>query len=280
MNRLLLQRTLEDFLAEDIGAGDITTDVIFTGNEQGEARFIAKESFVAAGMQAVAAQVFTTQNRAVTVTDTVADGTRVGCGDLLLVAKGAVADLLQAERVALNLVQRLSGIATLTAAFVAAVAPLPVKIVDTRKTTPGLRILEKYAVRAGGGHNHRFSLADGILIKDNHIAACGSITAAVARAKSLAPHTLKIEVEAESIDQVRECLACGVDVILLDNMNPAQLREAVAIAKGKALLEASGGVKLNNVRTIAESGVDLISIGALTHSAPAVDISMRLTPAG
>ncbi len=279
MDRLQLQRTLEGFLAEDIGTGDITTAVIFTGAETGEARFIAKEPFVAAGLETVAAQVFTTQNPAVTITDTAADGTRVKNGDILLVAKGPVADLLQAERVALNLAQRLSGIATLTADFVAAVAPLPVKIVDTRKTTPGLRTLEKYAVRAGGGHNHRFNLADGVLIKDNHIAACGSISAAVARARSLAPHTLKIEVEAESIDQVRECLACGVDIILLDNMNPAQLREAVAIAKGKALLEASGGVKLGNVRAIAESGVDLISIGALTHSAPAVDISMRLTPA-
>ena len=277
MDRLQLVRTLEGFLAEDIGAGDITTATIFTDKELGEAHFIAKESFVAAGMLSVAAQVFTIQNPAIAVTETATDTDRVAVGDILLIAKGPVADLLQAERVALNLVQRLSGIATLTACFVAAVNPLPVKIVDTRKTTPGLRVLEKYAVRVGGGHNHRFNLADGVLIKDNHIAACGSITEAVARARHQAPHTLKIEVEAENIEQVRECLACGVEVILLDNMSPAQLRDAVAIAKGKALLEASGGVNLSNVREIAESGIDLISIGALTHSAPAVDISMRLT---
>lgn len=277
MDQLQLRRTLEGFLAEDIGAGDITTATIFTDGQTGEARFIAKESFVAAGMNTIAAQVFTIQNPAIAITETATDGTRIDIGDLLLVARGPVADLLRAERVALNLVQRLSGIATLTDRFVAAVSPLPVKIVDTRKTTPGLRILEKYAVRVGGGHNHRFNLADGVLIKDNHIAACGSIKEAVNRARSQAPHTLKIEVEAENLEQVQECLACGVEVILLDNMSPLQLREAVGIAKGKALLEASGGVCLDNVRGIAESGIDIISIGALTHSAPAVDISMRLT---
>ncbi|MDH3359468.1 MAG: carboxylating nicotinate-nucleotide diphosphorylase, partial [Desulfobulbaceae bacterium] len=239
--------------------------------------FIAKEPFIAAGIRAVAAEVFVTQNPAITITNTADDGANISIGDVILVAQGPVVDLLQAERVALNLVQRLSGIATLTNRFAAAVSPLPVKIVDTRKTTPGLRVLEKYAVRVGGGHNHRFNLADGVLIKDNHIAACGSIKAAVERAREQAPHTLKIEVEAENITQVEECLACGVDIIMLDNMNPEQLREAVKIAKGKALLEASGGVNLDNVRQIAETGIDIISIGALTHSAPAVDISMRLT---
>ena len=277
MDQLQLKRTLEGFLAEDIGAGDITTATIFNNEQMGEARFIAKESFIAAGMKSVAALVFTTQNPAITITNTASDGTHISVGDVILIARGPVADLLQAERVALNLVQRLSGITTLTNRFVAAVSSLPVKIVDTRKTTPGLRVLEKYAVRTGGGHNHRFNLADGILIKDNHIAACGSIEAAVNRARNHAPHTLKIEVEAENIAQVEECLACGVDVIMLDNMGPEQLHDAVKIAKGKALLEASGGVNLGNVRQIAESGIDIISIGALTHSAPAVDISMQLS---
>lgn len=277
MDQLQLQRALEGFLAEDIGVGDITTATIFPDNQSGEARFIAKESFVAVGMESVAAKVFRLLNPAVEIIETAADGARINIGDCIFVASGPVTDLLQAERVALNLVQRLSGIATLTNRFVAAVAPLPVKIVDTRKTTPGLRVLEKYAVRVGGGRNHRFNLADGVLIKDNHIAACGSIKEAVNRARMAAPHTLKIEVEAENLDQVRECLACDVDIIMLDNMPPTQLREAVAIAKGKALLEASGGVTLDNVREIAASGIDIISIGALTHSAPAVDISMRLT---
>ncbi len=280
MDDLQLRRAIEGFLAEDIGSGDITTSAIFTADQQGEAVFIAKETFVAAGLATVAAKVFITRNPAITVRDTMADGATAVPGDILLRADGPVCDLLQAERVALNLAQRLCGIATHTAKFVAAVAPLPVRIVDTRKTTPGLRGLEKYAVRVGGGHNHRFNLADGILIKDNHIAACGSITAAVHRARRHAPHTLKVEVEAETLDQVRECLACGVEIILLDNMTPARIAEAVALAGGRALLEASGGVTLANVREIAATGVDIISSGALTHSAPAVDISMRLAVGG
>jgi nicotinate-nucleotide pyrophosphorylase (carboxylating) len=156
------------------------------------------------------------------------------------------------------------------------VKPLPVRILDTRKTTPGLRMLEKYAVRIGGGHNHRFNLADGVLIKDNHIQACGSIKNAVARMRERIPHTMKIEVEASSMEEVRECLSCAVDIIMLDNMDPAMMREAVKIAGGRALLEASGGINLDNVRQVADTGVDYISVGALTHSAPACDISMRL----
>ncbi|MDH5297406.1 MAG: carboxylating nicotinate-nucleotide diphosphorylase [Desulfobulbaceae bacterium] len=280
MDNIHLRQAIQRFLREDIGSGDITTEAIFAADQEGEALFVAKESFVAAGLEQVAAQVFLTRNPAIAVSDMVADGTRVVPGTTLLKIHGPVADLLQAERVALNLAQRLCGIATHTSRFVEAVMPLPVRIVDTRKTTPGLRVLEKYAVRVGGGHNHRFNLADGVLIKDNHIAACGSITAAVERVRSRAPHTLKIEVEAENLPQVRECLDCGVEIILLDNMTPSQLKAAVAIAKGRALLEASGGVNLSNVRAIAETGVDLISIGALTHSAPAVDISMRWVVSG
>jgi len=188
--------------------------------------------------------------------------------------RGPVVDLLKAERVALNLLQRLSGIATLTARFVELVKGQRARITDTRKTTPGLRLLEKYAVMAGGGSNHRFNLADGVLIKDNHIAACGSITEAVARVRAKVPHTIRIEVETEDIDQVRECLACRVDIIMLDNMGIKAMQEAVACIDGRALVEASGGVNLATVAAIAATGVDIISIGALTHSAPACDIGM------
>ena len=175
---------------------------------------------------------------------------------------------------ALNLVQRLCGIATLTAAFADQVAGTKARIVDTRKTTPGLRLLEKYAVRASGGHNHRYSLSDGVLIKDNHIAACGSITEAVRRVRSRVPHTINVEVETDTLAQVEECLACGVGVIMLDNMDLVTMRRAVELIDGRALVEASGGVNLQTVRGIAETGVDIISVGALTHSAKACDIGM------
>ena len=269
-------RQLQQFLEEDIGLGDITTDSVFSPQQEGQAVFVAKEEFMAAGLDEIAPLVFTTRNPGIVCTTLKKDGETARPGEQIFSARGPVRDLLSAERVALNLVQRLSGIATLTAAFVHEVEGLPVRIIDTRKTTPGLRAFEKYAVRVGGGHNHRFSLADGILLKDNHIAAAGSITQAVRTLRDKAPHTLKIEVETENLDQVAECLACGVEIIMLDNMAPALMRLAVALISGRALVEASGGVKLSNVREIAETGVDLISVGALTHSARAMDISMRL----
>ncbi|MDG4476761.1 carboxylating nicotinate-nucleotide diphosphorylase [Thiovibrio frasassiensis] len=272
-----LARQLQQFLEEDIGLGDITTDSVFPPEQQGQAVFVAKEDFVAAGLDEVAPLVFATRNPRIVCTARQKDGDRVLAGAEIFSAQGPVRDLLSAERLALNLVQRMSGIATLTSAFVQQVEGLPVRILDTRKTTPGLRALEKYAVRVGGGHNHRFSLADGILLKDNHIAACGSITKAVQTLRDKAPHTLKIEVETENLAQVEECLACGVEIIMLDNMAPALMRQAVALIGGRALVEASGGVNLTNVREIAETGVDLISVGALTHSARAMDISMRLS---
>lgn len=271
-----LKKAIARFLHEDIGSGDLTSEAILPPDQTGTAEFVAKGSFVVCGMESVAPLVFTTQNPAINITQASKDKTLAAPGDILFAAKGPVLDLLQAERVALNLVQRLCGIATLTAQFVARVKPLPVRILDTRKTTPGLRLLEKYAVRTGGGHNHRFNLADGILIKDNHIQACGSIKNAVARMRESIPHTMKIEVEASSMEQVRECVSCSVDIIMLDNMTPAMMREAVKVAGGRAFLEASGGITLENVREVAETGVDYISIGALTHSAPACDISMRL----
>jgi nicotinate-nucleotide pyrophosphorylase (carboxylating) len=276
MDANALKKAIEKFLHEDIGSGDITSEAIISPEQDGTAEFVAKGAFVVCGMASVAPAVFTAQNPAITVTYAEKDGAAASPGDILLRAEGPVLDLLKAERVALNLVQRLSGIATLTARFVETVKPLPVKIIDTRKTTPGLRMLEKYAVRAGGGHNHRFNLSDGVLIKDNHIEASGSIGKAVSLVRGTIPHTMKIEVEASSMEQVRECLASSVDIIMLDNMDPAVMREAVKLTGGRALLEASGGVTLDNVRQVAETGVEYISIGALTHSAPACDISMRL----
>jgi len=232
------------------------------------------QAFVVAGASTVAAEVFAVQNSAIVTAGAVVDGCRVSPGQVLLTVSGPVVDLLKAERVALNLLQRLSGIATLTAAYVDVVRGYPVRITDTRKTTPGLRIFEKYAVRVGGGSNHRFNLTDGVLIKDNHIAACGSITEAVARVRQTTPHTIRIEVETDTLEQVEECLHNRVDIIMLDNMSPELMREAVRLINRRALVEASGGVNLETVAAIAACGVDIISIGALTHSARACDIGM------
>ncbi|MFP3982414.1 MAG: carboxylating nicotinate-nucleotide diphosphorylase [Desulfurivibrionaceae bacterium] len=276
MDILDLKRRLENFLIEDIGNGDITSEAIFSRDQQASAQFVARESFIAAGLESIMVQLFLLCNQDMEGRG-VKDGTRVEPGDVIFTVQGPVIDLLRAERVGLNLAQRLSGIATHTNSFVRRVEDLPVKIVDTRKTTPGLRGLEKYAVRVGGGGNHRFNLTDGILIKDNHITACGSISRAVQLLREKAPHTFKVEVEAESLDQVSECLEAGVDIIMLDNMDIPNMEKAVELTAGKALLEASGGVTLDNVRAIAETGVDLISVGGLTHSAPNCDISMRIT---
>ena len=275
----ILKKVIKRFLQEDIGSGDLTSEATIKQEQSGTAEFLAKGSFIVCGIETVAPLVFTTQNPAIGIIEACKDKTKASPGDVLLIAKGPVLDLLKAERVALNLVQRLCGIATFTAMFVEKVKPLPVRILDTRKTTPGMRMLEKYAVRTGGGYNHRFNLADGVLIKDNHIQACGSITNAVTRMREKVPHTMKIEVEASSMEEVRECLNCTVDIIMLDNMTIDQMREAVKLAGGRALLEASGGISLDNVREVADTGVDYISIGALTHSAPACDISMRLKSA-
>ena len=274
MDKAALHSLIRAFLAEDIGHGDLTSESIFGKDEVGRARIVARESFVVAGCEPVAAEVFWVQNPAIVVKGLVAEGVRVHAEDVLCTVSGPVLDLLKAERVALNLLQRLSGIATLTARFVERVKSHPVRITDTRKTTPGLRMLEKYAVQVGGGYNHRFNLSDGILVKDNHIAACGSITGAVSLLRRKIPHTLRIEVETDSLAQVRECLACGVDVILLDNMDVAMMQEAVALIDHRAMVEASGGITLESVLDVARCGVDIVSIGALTHSAPSCDIGM------
>ncbi|MGW8194620.1 MAG: carboxylating nicotinate-nucleotide diphosphorylase [Desulforhopalus sp.] len=277
MDRNLVRSMIRDFLREDVGRGDLTSESIFLAEEMGSARLVARESFLAAGVESVAAEVFKVQNPRIITVDAVADGTWTSTDMALLTVSGPVIDLLKAERVALNLLQRLCGIATLTAQFVEKVKVYAVRITDTRKTTPGLRLLEKYAVRCGGGTNHRYNLTDGVLIKDNHIAACGSIEDAVARVRQQIPHTIKIEVETENLEQVEECLQCGVDIIMLDNMSPEMMVDAVRLINGRALVEASGGVNLDTVESIAMSGVDIISIGALTHSVSSCDIGMDWT---
>lgn len=273
MDSFILDRQLQKFLKEDLEHGDITTDAIFT-DETALVQAVARQPLVACGMEKVAARVFCLLGGILEFGQFAADGSKMGKGEVLFTVRGPVRNLLRGERVALNLIQRLCGIATMTAEFVNRVQGLDVKIVDTRKTTPGLRMLEKYAVRCGGGHNHRFSLGDGVLVKDNHIAACGSIIQAVRRLRAVVPHTLKIEVECDTMAQVEECLSANVEIIMLDNMDTDTMTEAVRLIGGQAVVEASGGVNLDSVRRIAETGVDIISIGALTHSAPAIDIGL------
>lgn len=267
---------IENALSEDIGPGDITTEALVLPGVKGKAEIIAKESLVLAGIDVVE-KVFRRVNPDISFSAKHADGEELSPGNVIAAVSGQLASLLTAERVALNLLQRLSGIATLTREYVKKIEGTKAAILDTRKTTPGLRALEKYAVRVGGGKNHRFGLFDGVLIKDNHIAAVGSIKGAVKKVRKAAPHTLKIEVETENLEQVKEALAAGADIIMLDNMDINTMKEAVKLIKGWALVEASGGINLNNVRQAAETGVDFISIGAITHSARAMDISLEVT---
>lgn len=271
-----VDRLIRTALEEDIGPGDVTTAATIAPGTGARAQLVAKEEFVLAGI-GVARRVFELLDAQIAFEGLIEDGRTVKRGNVLAWLKGDAASLLQGERVALNLLQRLSGVATLTAAFVKATAGTGAKIVDTRKTTPGLRALEKYAVRVGGGGNHRMALYDGVLIKENHIAAAGGIATAVARARKHAPHTLKVEVEVRDLNEVGEALAAGADILLLDNMNLVQLQDAVKLVAGRALTEASGGVSLDTVQAIAETGVDLISVGALTHSYRSVDISMMFS---
>ena len=270
-----IDKIIENALAEDIHTGDITTLAVVRESRQAHAILKAKEEMVLAGID-VAARVFHVLDPAIVFTPRYADGDRLAPGDVIAELEGTASPLLQGERVALNLLQRMCGIATITARYVEAVRGTRARVVDTRKTTPGLRILEKYAVRIGGGTNHRTGLYDGVLIKENHITAAGGLTEAVSRAKSYIPHTIKVEVETENLSQVAEAVAAGADIIMLDNMDTTAMREAVALIDGRALVEASGGVNLQSIRSIAETGVDIISVGALTHSARAMDISMLL----
>jgi nicotinate-nucleotide pyrophosphorylase (carboxylating) len=260
-------------LAEDVGHGDVTTLATVMEDTPGRAVLLAKARGVLAGM-AVVVEVFRQVDPGVQVRPLLEDGATLDPGVRIADLEGPAQALLTGERVALNFLQHLSGIATRAARFVQLVQGTGACIVDTRKTVPGLRLLAKYAVRMGGGQNHRFGLYDGLLIKDNHIRAAGGIRAAVGRARQNAPHLLRVEVETETLEQVREALDAGADILLLDNMDLATLRQAVSLCKGRALTEASGGVDEQTVRSIAEAGTDLISVGALTHSVTALDISL------
>jgi nicotinate-nucleotide pyrophosphorylase (carboxylating) len=274
--RQLLVRVIRMALEEDIGAGDITTGAALTGDETGIARATAKTELVGAGID-VFGDVFLTLDPSLGFSARRRDGDKVGEGELLAEISGRLSSILAAERVALNLFQRMSGIATTTRRYVDAIDGTRAKILDTRKTAPGLRMLDKHAVRVGGGHNHRFALYDGVLIKDNHIAAAGGIGPAVKRVRERVPHTLKIEVEVKSGAELEEALDAGADVVMLDNMSITDMAGAVAWVAGRIPLEASGNMTLARIKEVAETGVDLISVGALTHSVAAADISLNVT---
>lgn len=267
-------------LDEDGAYDDVTTRLLVSGEQWGRGVFVAKDDGVVCGLP-VAAAAMTALDDEVSFDTLVEEGQRVSPGAELAEVEGPLATILAAERVALNFLQRMSGVATATRSFVEAVQGTKAAILDTRKTTPGLRVLERYAVRCGGGRNHRYNLSTAILIKDNHIAAAkqrglGDVEEIVLLAKRDAPHTMRIEVEVTNMEDLRDALKAGADVILLDNMDVAQIREAVAVVGGRALVEASGGVTIDSVRAIAEAGVDYISVGRLTHSAPAMDISLEV----
>jgi len=270
-----VKKIIRRALAEDIGPSDVTSAWVLPDGLRLRGKVIAKAPGIVTGLE-VARMVFLTVDDNVHFQSLVTDGSVVSCGDVLASVDGPGKSILSAERVALNFLQRMSGIATLTRRYVEAVRGTKAVILDTRKTMPGLRILDKMAVRLGGGQNHRFGLYDMVLIKDNHIAAAGSITAAVQRVRSYNRARLPVEVEIKNLDELREALALGVDRILLDNMDLEQMRQAVVLNAGRAMLEASGGVTLDNVAAIAATGVDYISVGALTHSAPALDISLEV----
>jgi nicotinate-nucleotide pyrophosphorylase (carboxylating) len=268
-------RIIKNALAEDIGKGDITTAAIIRGNKMGQAQVIAKDDFIVAGID-VFQKTFLFLDDRIEFKALIADGERVKKGETIAKLTGPLVSILQAERVALNLFQRMCGIATLTGKFVDAVHGTKAKILDTRKTIPGLRLLDKMAVKIGGGFNHRMGLYDGVLIKDNHIAAAGGIPAAVTAQKKNLAKKLKIEVETKNLREVEEALNSGVDIIMLDNMSVDEMTKAVALVRGRAFLEASGNVSLQNIARIAVTGVDFISVGEITHSVKAADIALKL----
>ena len=269
-----LDRIILNALDEDVGTGDITTESTIPEDRVAHGLYKAKESGVLCGI-GVAKRVFELIDPTIEFSAFKKDGDRIEKGEIIAEVRGKATNVLTGERTGLNLMQRMSGIATRTAEAVKQVEGTKAKICDTRKTTPGLRVIEKYAVKVGGGTNHRFNLADGILIKDNHIVAAGSITAAVRAARANAPHTLKIEVEVETFDELNEALEAGADIIMLDNMSCEDMTKAVQIVAGRALTEASGNMGDRNLAEVAACGVDLISIGALTHSVRALDISLK-----
>lgn len=276
MNQLKLQKLLEAFFIEDIGEHDVTTDAIFPQEQQGEIVFLAKDNGVFCGEEIIQAG-FQVLNPATEVRMLIHDGDRMEVGQKLATVKGKIRDLLKGERVILNLVQRMSGIATKTREAVETLNSGYTKISDTRKTTPGLRMLEKYAVTVGGGHNHRFGLYDAVLIKDNHIAFAGSIANAVKAVKQSIGHMVKVEVETETKEQMFEALAAGADVIMFDNRKPEEIVEWITHVPETVTTEASGGITLENLASYRECGVDYISLGFLTHSVKALDISVKVS---
>ncbi len=271
---IYLDRLIAQALEEDLGSGDITTSSVVPPDTMISGQFTLKKGGVVCGL-AVAQRVFTFLDPDIRFTPKCKDGDRLNAGSVIAEISGCATGILSGERLALNFLQRLSGIATKTESLVSQVAGTGTMIADTRKTTPGLRVLEKYAVRMGGGRNHRMNLADGVLIKDNHIRAAGGIAAAIEAARNKAPQTLKIEVEVESIREVEEALNAGADIIMLDNMSSELMEEAVKLINGRALTEASGNMDNRDLREVANTGVDMISLGALTHSVSALDISLR-----
>jgi len=278
-SRLQIEETIDRALAEDLGKGDVTTEALIPGDRKGTGFLVAKKEGILAGVH-VAKQVFHRVDPELKVEVLLEDGAGVRPGTKIANVSGSIASILKAERVALNFLQRLSGIASVTNRYVEAVKGLPVRIMDTRKTTPGLRLLEKHAVRAGGGENHRMSLGDAILIKDNHLAALRrqglNIKEIVAKARRESPERLSVEVEVGTVAEALEAVEAGADTVMLDNMSLDDMREAVKSIGGRGLIEASGGITLDNVRAVAETGVDSVSVGALTHSVVALDISLEL----
>ncbi|MBI5099263.1 MAG: carboxylating nicotinate-nucleotide diphosphorylase [Nitrospirae bacterium] len=275
----IVDNILLNVLLEDIGSGDVTTSALIPEKHVSNAVIIAKGDFILAGLP-FAERIFKLTDRNIKFRAVKKDGSRIKAKTIIAKISGNTGNLLMAERTALNFLQRLSGIATLTDKYVQSVKGLKVKITDTRKTAPGLRFFDKYAVRTGGGSNHRYGLFDGVLIKDNHIAALGGVGKAVKLARAKVHHLFNIEVEVKNIPEVKEALSSGANVIMLDNMNIDMMKRAVSIIRQKnsdVLIEASGNVTFENVRSIGETGVDLISIGALTHSAPAADVSMKIS---
>jgi nicotinate-nucleotide pyrophosphorylase (carboxylating) len=274
-----IEEIIDCALAEDLGKADVTTEALIPGDQQGTGFIVANQEGILAGT-GVAKQVFHRVDPELMVEILLEDGAKVKPGGKVAKVSGSIASILKAERIALNFLQRLSGIASETNRYVARVKGLPVRIMDTRKTTPGLRPLEKYAVKVGGGKNHRMNLGDGILIKDNHLAALHSqrlnIKEIVAKARQNTPQRLPVEVEVGTVSEALEAVEAGADIVMLDNMNLEDMRTAVKAIHGRALIEASGGITLDNVRAVAETGVDFISIGALTHSARALDISLEV----
>ena len=277
----VLQAVIDRALEEDLGDGDVTTSALVSGDLSGEARIVAHESGVLAGLP-VAMAVFHRVDPSLAAVAMVSDGNRVEDGDCAGTVAGKLASILMAERTALNFLQRMSGIASVTSRYVDAVSGTKAEILDTRKTAPGLRVVDKYAVAAGGGRNHRLNLGDGVLIKDNHIAALRAVGAGTAKiiqiARENSPHGMKIEIEVESVEEARAAIEGGADIVMLDNMSLEEISEAARFAKGQCLTEVSGGVTLERVPEIAATGVDLISVGALTHSVKALDIGLDIDP--